>query len=788
MPECKQSQLLEKYLNKKRKQNKRDQLLSEIAELSQRQGIRPNTELIKKRIKKKQERKAESFEDKIFGEDIAVDLAGEDTKNTVECSQDEPKVYQEDNIQVNKPDIPNKTQEIESIISTTKKEDINLQSSLNQHIEQNNDSIIINKNTCTNILQEFTLQRMRNRKSDIQNNREKLAIFYDESRIVSAIKNYLVTLIRGETGCGKTTQIPQFLLEHGFCKYGRICTTQPRRISAITVSARINEELNEPLAGYKIKYENTIKKETKIKFVTEGVLLREISCDFLLNEYSVIILDEIHERSINMDLLIGLLSRIVRVRSDTQHPLRLVLMSATACFDSVNHLFNNPPLIELDSHKFKVSLFYESKNPEYYLDTIEERIGSILSASSTAHKRIKNKNNICDLPDKLENNKDAAILVFLPSKSDIYNLKTRLDQNKADTINLPLHSGLTRLEQDAVYKQYKVRKIILATNIAETSITIPDVVIVIDSGLVKYRMMDEDCLKYQIGWISKSSAEQRMGRAGRVGPGACFRIYSGATYERFVEHSMPEIYLEPLDGTYLYLKSLGIKKIDSFPFANKIESCQLEAAAKTLQQIGAINQNDEITDVGMALSRYPLSPRIANILVIASKYQEVYREIHLIASILAIGLEIRRNSKTDEFYLAAGSDLIVALRIIIEYCRRGTSQRFASAILVSKSSLDEIIRLANYLMGISDMENRELSEIKLTHENETKICKVLFRVFGDHIAIKSGEGYLNNGREIMVSKEGITPENSNFVFECVVCGRNQEYAKNITIIQPEWYR
>lgn len=750
MVDSKRDKLIEKYLEKRKKRTKRDDLLKQIAEID---GASPHFQLIKPKIKKHRKKKEESaFEDKLF--DSEEDSKAVSNNLEYHCAE-------ENNMpsEINVPE--NTLMQSASVIETIpeKKEYNSLRS------------------------QKFNLQRMQNRDPSIQAARMKLDIFYEESTIISAVKNNPIIFIQGNTGCGKTTQIPQFLLDHGFQAHGTICITQPRRLSAISISARINEELNENLCGYKIKYENTLRPETKIKIVTEGVLLREIATDFMLTKYSVVILDEVHERSSNIDILMGLLGKIVRARLETTNPLRLILMSATLNTALFSRLFPSAPLIELKSNGFKISVCYENRTPEKCLEAIRDKIIAIISAAKGGRKK-KSRQHL-DIPPQLVNDGSASILVFLPSKEDIYKLKSLLE-NIPEIIALPLHSQLPRSFQDAVYRHHDLRKVILSTNIAETSITIPDVVFVIDSGLAKYCITDGNCIKYRIGFISKSSAQQRMGRAGRVGPGICFRMYSSARYEQFPENSPSEIELIPMDSTVLYLKSLGIKNVLAFPFPTPVDQISIQDALKSLQEIRALDSQGNVTEKGMLLSKYPLRPQIANILFISHNI-DVQAELHIIASILSVGLEIRRNEHTNEYYSNAQSDLIVALRICTSYFREERKDRFSRKMCLPRVALDEILKLSIYLLRITGTENN-LRTVYLTQEKESHLCRILFRGFSSHLAINSGSSYIHKNGEVFLLSDSVEAKNNNFVFSHIICGRNREYAKNITVIDPHWLK
>lgn len=761
---------LKKYLEKKKKQKTRDEIMSKIVELSRNRKRSNNL-----RIKPNKSITNESFETKLFkcpdeNSEVSVEISPDIKEHT------ENNTYIEDDLSPSRINVINTPTDCKDIMNTDLSCDIG-----NCGIEQSTSTSDMIKNKLIEIKEIFEVKRIENRKQDIQEQRMKLDIFYEEAEIVSQIKYNLITFIQGETGCGKTTQIPQFLYENGFSNNGMICITQPRRFSAISISDRINNEVNRKISGYKIKYENNITVDTRIKVVTEGVLFREIQADFMLKEYSVIILDEVHERSTNMDVLIGLLVKIANIRLEQKIPLRIVLMSATVDPDHFKPILGEFKLIRLNTKMFPVSVFFEDKTNEDYVNSAFNKIQSLIKSE----KKYKNNKKTLDFISKeITNNYSASILVFLTSKDEIYTLKSLLEVFEKDIIVLPLHSGLDKSEQSKVYETYPVRKIVLATNIAETSITINDIVFVIDCGREKIKIMDQNTVIYKIGYISKGSARQRMGRTGRTGPGVCYRLYDGDTFENFADQSLPQILMEPFDSVLIQLKNMGIKNIFGFPFIDRPSNEMIEESIQQLQMVGGLDLEGNITKLGREMCSYPVKPRYARLLVLNRNVkQSLFEKLVIIVSILSSNFEIRRSEDTKVFYTGSKSDLIVYLKIFIEFLKK---KKNPTTLSVSIEKLEEIRKLSLYLLRISGI-NIESFDTYLDNEDENAICRHLYYLFADQLAVNMGNSYLFKDGDMFVSKDSIEPNGQNIVFDHLVCGTKKCYAKNITVVSLDWF-
>ena len=512
------------------------------------------------------------------------------------------------------------------------------------------------------------------RKPAIQDARLELPIVGEEQRIMEAIHHNPVVVIRGATGSGKTTQIPQFLYEAGFGDPdgptpGMIGITQPRRVAAVSMAQRVADELNLPTSkvAYQIRYDATTKKDTAIKFMTDGILLREIANDFLLTKYSIIVVDEAHERTVNTDVLIGMLTRSVALRN-TMHkedpenkPCKLIIMSATLRLDDFMEnpkLFKDgkPPLLEVEGRQHSVDVHFARRTQMDYLEETFQKI-------CKGHKKLPPGGMLVFLTGQLEINTLAKRLKEAltgtqtsspyqvrisaneaPIESDDFDFTAETQMSEVESQDaseddgdddfevdagtstasshvhiLPLYSMLPTKEQLRVFDPPPEgsRLIVLATNIAETSLTIPEIRYVFDSGREKQKKYNHitGVQSFEVGWISKASAEQRKGRAGRSGPGHCYRLYSSAIYERdFEAHSKPEILSVPIEGVVLQLKSMHIPSVINFPFPTPPDRDTLAKAERLLKHLGAITARGEVTKLGHQMAHLPLSPRFSKML------------------------------------------------------------------------------------------------------------------------------------------------------------------------------
>ncbi|CAF0932979.1 unnamed protein product, partial [Didymodactylos carnosus] len=452
-----------------------------------------------------------------------------------------------------------------------------------------------------------------------------IAAYRDE--ILDTLKTNQVILVAGDTGCGKSTQIPRYLLEAGIDK---IACTQPRRIACISLAKRVGyETLNEygDQVGYQVRFEKTKTKSTRILFMTEGVLLRQVQGDSALSDYDILVIDEVHERHLFTDFILGILKCLITQRQD----LRIILMSATINIDLFANYFGQCPVVKVPGRLYKIQVNYVPIKAEE-------------SSSKTAKIDVKPYLRIMEqIDNKYPSTDRGDLLVFLSGMADIQTIMDAAKQYSLEAqrwIVLPLHSALSLDEQDKVFDiaPEGVRKCVLTTNIAETSVTIDGIRFIVDSGKVKEMSYDPryKMQRLQEFWISRASAEQRKGRAGRTGPGVCFRLYSEQEYVSFQEYSTPEIKRVPLDSLMLQMISMGLLDPRKFPFVEAPDMLSIDNALIRLQEQAALSPIDcSLTTIGTMLARLPVDVTIGKMLIMACVFQFV-NPILTMASALSI--------------------------------------------------------------------------------------------------------------------------------------------------------
>jgi ATP-dependent helicase HrpA len=453
---------------------------------------------------------------------------------------------------------------------------------------------------------------------------------YDD--ILDRIRRHQVVIVCGTTGSGKTTQLPKIALEAGCGKRGRIGVTQPRRLAATGMARRVAEETGAEYGrgvGCQVRFDDRTSDETLIKFMTDGILLAETQHDRHLLQYDCLIIDEAHERSLNIDFLLGYLKNLLQIRPD----LKIVISSATLDAESFATFFNDAPVIEVEGRTYPVEDFFLPPGKD------EELSNHILRAMRW----------ISDVDDR------GDVLVFLPGEREIRDAAKKLEGQKwSHTEILPLFGRLSMGEQQRVFKVGGRRRIILATNVAETSITIPGIHYVIDSGLVRLSRYNPrtQVQGLQIEQVSQASARQRRGRCGRVTDGICIYLYDRDTLEGSAAYTDPEIRRTSLAGVILQMDLLGLPPIDQFPLLDPPQNSLINEGYRTLQDIGAIDEHRKLTSLGRDIARFPVDPHLAR-MIVQAREEGVLSEILILASFLSIqDVRERPTEKADAADLA----------------------------------------------------------------------------------------------------------------------------------------
>jgi len=441
-----------------------------------------------------------------------------------------------------------------------------------------------------------------------------LPITAHRGEIVSAIRSHRVVIVTGETGSGKTTQLPKMCLEAGRGIHGYIGCTQPRRIAAVTVAQRISEEMGDVVgaaAGYKIRFEEKLNRNSYIKIMTDGILLMEAQSDPRLNDYDTLIVDEAHERSLNIDFVLGMLKTLTARRKN----LRVIITSATIDTEKFSRAFDQAPIIEVTGRLYPVEVRYEPFAPgdgdSAEADYVEAAVSAV---------------------DDIERTREGGdVLIFMPTEQDIRETCDLLKgRRELDATILPLYARLPSAEQRRVFRPGRGRKIVVATNVAETSITIPGIRYVIDTGLARIARYNPRTRTsgLPVEPISRSSADQRMGRCGRVRNGVCIRLYSREDYEERPLFTPPEILRANLAEVVLRMLALRIGDISTFPFIDPPGPRNVKAGYELLEELGAIERSSGqpegpgpyvLTARGKAMARMPFDPRVARMIIEADK-------------------------------------------------------------------------------------------------------------------------------------------------------------------------
>jgi ATP-dependent helicase HrpA len=420
------------------------------------------------------------------------------------------------------------------------------------------------------------------------------------SDIAAALERHQVIIVAGATGSGKTTQLPKIALEIGRGGRRQIGVTQPRRIAATSVAARVATELECQLGrevGYQIRFEDRTCNDTWVKFMTDGILLAEIQGDRLLDAYDTLIIDEAHERSLTIDFVLGWLKRILPERPD----LKVIVSSATIETERFSRFFDGAPVIQVEGRTFPVEVLYEP--PADDVDLPEAVADAVANVTSLDPR--------------------GDILVFLPGEREIRESEQALlARNLRHTLIQPLYSRLSAAEQQKVFASIPQRRVILATNVAETSLTIPGIVYVVDTGIARLSRYDPrtGTTRLHVEAISQASADQRKGRCGRVRDGICIRLFDEQSFAARPAFTDPEMKRTGLAGVILRMKSLGLGDVEDFPFLDPPHSRSISEGYRVLQELGALDEERKLTPLGQKLARFPVDPRIARMILAGAEH------------------------------------------------------------------------------------------------------------------------------------------------------------------------
>uniref|UniRef100_A0A8C3UEF2 RNA helicase n=1 Tax=Catharus ustulatus TaxID=91951 RepID=A0A8C3UEF2_CATUS len=494
--------------------------------------------------------------------------------------------------------------------------------------------------------------------------RRSLPIFPFRDELVAAVNQHQVLVIEGETGSGKTTQIPQYLHEEGYTRGGmKIGVTQPRRVAAMSVAARVAVEMGTKLGnevGYSIRFEDCTSERTVLKYMTDGMLLREFLTEPDLASYSVIMIDEAHERTLHTDVLFGLIKDIARFRPH----LKVLVASATLDTERFSAFFDNAPVFRIPGRRFPVDIYY-TKAPE--ADYLEACVVSVLQIHVTQPP--------------------GDILVFLTGQEEIeacvellQERCRRLGSRLPELLVLPIYANLPSELQARIFEPTPpgARKVVVATNIAETSVTIDGIVYVLDPGFCKQKSYSArtGMESLVVTPCSRASANQRAGRAGRVAPGKCFRLYTAWAFQHELEETpVPEIQRADLGSLVLLLKSLGINDLIHFDFLDPPPHETLVLALEQLYALGALNHLGELTTLGRRMAELPVEPMLAK-MILASEQYGCTEEVLTVAAMLSVNNAVFYRPKDKVLHADSarvafgvpGGDHLVLLNVYNQWC------------------------------------------------------------------------------------------------------------------------
>ena len=622
--------------------------------------------------------------------------------------------------------------------------------------------------------------------------RMTLPVWSSKKQILDLVEKNRIVIIQGETGSGKTTQIPQFLLEAGY--YGGIVCTQPRRVAAMSIAKRVSQEMDVELGeqvGYTVRFDDKTSKNTLIKYVTDGLLLKEATTDHELNKYQIIIIDEAHERTLATDILFGFLKELMEKRKE----LKLIIMSATFDIEKFQNYFD-APLAIIKGRTYPVDIIYLNAPTDDYVDCAIKKVIQI-------HKE----------------EKPGDILLFLTGEEEIESacqqIRDGIEELGDEVGNanvVPIYSTLPPNLQEKIFEPppppnsrgIKGRKIVVATNIAESSITIDGIVYVVDPGFTKQKVFNprgkmESLL---INIISKENADQRAGRAGRTKPGKCYRLYTKESYEKELKKSsIPEILRSNITSVVLNLLKLGIQDLVHFDFIDPPAPETMMRAIEMLNYLGAMDDDGKLTELGSQMNQFPLEPELSKMVLAGVKYKCI-NDMLTIAATLSVkspflrprGKEAEADSKKYQFTHHTG-DHITLIMVYNAFKRNEFNKDWCKDNYLNFRTLKAIDNVRGQLadilskMNITVPENDYNNEIK--GKRERRILKSLIAGYFAQVAHLETAGYyitVKDNQYVFIHPSSYLHGSRKAIWvlfqEFVLTTKN--YIRTVTEIQPEY--
>lgn len=545
---------------------------------------------------------------------------------------------------------------------------------------------------------EELIEQEEKRVYSIEETKKSLPVFQFRDELLNAVEKYQVLIVVGETGSGKTTQLPQYLYEAGYDKHGKIIgCTQPRRVAAVSVAARVADEVGTRVGdkvGYSIRFDERSSENTVIKYMTDGMLVREFLTDHDLAKYSVMIIDEAHERTLQTDILLGLFKDLLKKRPD----FKLIISSATINAKKFSDYFDSAPIFNVPGRRYPVEIFYTQQPEANYLSAAIITVFQIHISQNSA----------------------GDILVFLTGQDEIETMAEslaetckKLEGQIKEMVICPIYANLPPEQQKKIFEPTPkgARKVVISTNIAETSLTIDGIVYVIDCGFVKENIYNATTGMESLEVLpcSKASADQRAGRAGRVGPGKCFRLYTKWVYlNDLPRNPTPEILRTDLTGVVLLMMTLGITDLVHFDFMDKPSTKTLVKALELLYALGALNERGELTNIGIKMAMFPTKPMLSKSLL-ASSELKCCDEVLSIVSMLEDTGSLFVNSKEKKemaknahasFHSKIGGDHLTLLQIWNRFVESGFSPQWCHDNFLQYKALQKARNVKKQLQRI----------------------------------------------------------------------------------------
>lgn len=616
------------------------------------------------------------------------------------------------------------------------------------------------------------------RREVLEEREAELPILRYSREIKETVASNPTAIVVGETGSGKTTQIPLMLWEI-MGSDAKVVITQPRRVAARSVARYVAENVGCRIGekvGYQVRFEDHTTEGTRINFMTDGILLRKIQEDPLLRDYSAVMVDEAHERSLNIDFTLGLLKRLQRKRVEAGlQPIKIIVTSATLEKEKFARYFGESPMVEVPGRLYPVDIHYEKEHVYDYTKAAAEKVKTIV-----------------------EQNKDGDVLIFMPGQEEIDKTIREIEALKLPGVTLlSLYGQMSPEEQDRIFEKMSGRKVIVATNIAETSVTVPGVRHVIDSGFIKQIEFDSSTGIETLAARphAKSGCVQRAGRAGRLAPGECWRLYPESDFNNRQAFQTPEIKRSNLAHVVLMMKKIGIKDIKSFEFIDPPETKALDQALDILKTLGALDENENITEIGETMAELPLEPHIARMVIEAEKNKCV-ETICTIASFLG-GRSVFVRPKDKEYeadaahhrFKVSESDFLTLLKVWQEYEANDFRDSWARDNFLHSKTLAEVRQVRYQLFRALRRNGIRASESQDPEAIGKSIAAGLIENLMEHYSRHSYRRAKDNESGFFIHPSSATfGHNPKFFVPAEIVRTNKTYARIIQEVKPPWIR